>query len=138
MAATNESRGGALDPVHGKIVNQHDFLVLGGVKIPDNTLFSTDATGYAVQAADVAGQNGRAVLYALEEADNTNGADGAISVRAMIRGTARLEKGALVQADVGFVAHVFDNQTLATSSTQNRPIGIILAVGGNRATVQIG
>jgi hypothetical protein len=138
MAAATQDRQGQVDPVHGSVLNQHDFPVAGATTIFSYTLVSLNATGYAEPAADVAGQAARAVYYSLEQADNSTGADGEKRVRLMVLGTARPDTGALTQADVGNVAHVLDDSTAAASSTNTRPIGTILEWTPTRITVQIG
>lgn len=139
MSAATEDRSGLLDPVHGMVVNKRRFLVAASTQIFAHTLVSTDATGYLVPAADVAGQSGRKVWYALEGADNSAGAAGALEIEVMIRGTSNPDKGTLVQADVGNIAYVADDSTVTSTPAQNnRPVGTVLAVGANRASVQIG
>ena len=138
MTAAIANREGALDPVHGHVEDQRLVPVAAGVHIFAHTMVSTNAAGFAAPADDVAGQAGRAVWFALAEADNTAGIDGDVSVMVMTLGVARLETGALTQAAVGQVAHVLDDQTLALSSTNSREIGRVLAYSATRTDVQIG
>jgi hypothetical protein len=138
MAAATAPRKGDVEGVVGNIVNTQDFKVAAGAEIFCFTLVSCDAAGFLVPAADVAAQASKAVFYALDGVDNTAGANGDVSARCMIDGVAHLEPGAIVQADVGKVAHVLDDQTIALTSTNDRPIGFILGLAGTRALVQIG
>jgi hypothetical protein len=138
MTAAIEDRLGQVDAVHGRVENQHAVPVAASTTIFAHTLVSTNAAGFLIPAADDAGQAGKAVFFALAGADNSGGADGALDVMCMIRGVARMEKGALTQAAVGQVGHVLDDQTLALSSTNSREIGVIVAFTATRAEVQIG
>jgi hypothetical protein len=138
MAAATEDRKGDVQGVLGNILNEQNFEVAAGAVIYAYTMVSTDANGYAVPAADDAAQAGKAVYVALCGADNTGGANGDIDIRCSIRGVGIMEKGAIVQADVMKTVHVLDDQTIALTSTNNRPIGRLLGLDGNRALVQIG
>lgn len=138
MSAAVANRLGAVDPVHGQVEDQRLVPVAASTHIYAHTMVSTNATGYAVPAADDAGQAGRAVWFALGEADNTAGVDGELQVLVMTLGVARLETGALTQAAVGQVAHVLDDSTLALSSANSREIGRVLAYSPTRTDVQIG
>lgn len=138
MTAAIADREGVVDPVHGLIEDQHTFKVAAGAVIFQFTMVSTNSAGWLEPAADIADQAGRAVLVALESADNTTGANGEVEIMCMIRGTARMETGALTQAAVTTVAHVLDDSTLATSSGFTRPIGVVTAWTATRTEVQIG
>lgn len=138
MTAAIVDRLGQVDAVFGDVLNQHVFPVAATATIFAHTLVSTNAAGFLIPAADDAGQSGKAVFFALGGADNSTGADAAQDVTCMIRGVARLEKGALTQAAVGQTAHVLDDQTLALASTNSREIGVVVAFTATRAEVQIG
>jgi hypothetical protein len=89
------------------------------VKIFKGSLVAVDATGFALPAADAAGQKVIGIAQAI--ADNTGGADGAIEVVA--------EKGVFlvvnngvnpaVQASIGSAAHVQDDQTIRVAGSVN-------------------
>lgn len=138
MTAAVADREGPVDAVLGLITDQRTFKVAAGVQIFQYTTVSPNAAGWLEPAADDAGQTGNAVFLALQGVDNTTGADGEVKIFCMVRGTARMETGALTQAAVGTVAHVLDDSTLATSSVNTRPIGVVTAWTSTRTEVQIG
>ncbi len=73
------------------------------------------ATGLAQPASDSAGLVFIGVAY--EEADNTAGAAGALSVRVLKTGIYTYAKTAAAQTDVGKAAFVVDDATVSTAAT---------------------
>ena len=60
---------------------------------------------------------------AIEDADNTDGADGALSVRVMARGVFSFARGgSITQADLGQPLYIVDDQTVAVVSTVTNDI----------------
>lgn len=118
----------------------------GNTKIFNGTLVSTDATGFAVPAADVVATNpmGRSNTTSDTTAAGPNGllADGVASVEVLI-GIVELDNpvGAnqLTQVDVGKLAFVFsDHEVCRTAGTVNARIaGKVLAVDLVRAKATI-
>jgi hypothetical protein len=93
------------------------------------------ATGLAQPASDTAGVVFIGAAY--EEADNTGGAAGAISVRVLKTGVFTYAKTAAVQADVGKVAFVVDDVTVSTAATADSvACGTVVGVP-DALTVQI-
>jgi len=81
-------------------------------------LVCVDATGYAVPGADEAGQ--KFVGVAIEGADNSGGADGALSIRVQTMGVfSFLKAAAESQADAGSPLYIADSQTVSVAPTVN-------------------
>jgi len=90
--------------------------VKGNSRIFKGSLVCCDATGYAVPGSDAAGLAFLGI--ALEEANNTGGADGAIRIRVQTQGVFSLAKsGAITQANLGQWVYVSDDQTVALAPT---------------------
>ncbi len=93
------------------------------------------ATGLAQPASDSAGVVFIGVAY--EEADNTGGAAGALSVRVLKTGVFTYAKTAAAQADTGKAAFVVDDGTVSTAATTDSvACGTVVGVP-NALTVQI-
>jgi hypothetical protein len=86
-----------------------DFPVKGGVRIFAGSMVAVDATGYAVPAGNTAGH--RFVGVAMEQVNNTTGADGAALVRVRTSGLFEFGAASISQANVGAVMYVVDDQT---------------------------
>lgn len=84
------------------------------------------ATGLIQPASDAPGLVFAGVAY--EGADNTTGAAGAKSVRVLKTGVFTLAKAGAVQTDMGKIALVVDDATVATSPTADN-IACGVAVG---------
>jgi len=85
------------------------------------SLVCADAAGYAVPGGDSSGFTFMGV--ALEEADNSAGANGALSVRVQTSGVFSFAKsGAITQASVGVKLYVLDDQTVAPAATTSNDI----------------
>jgi hypothetical protein len=109
-----------------------------GVHIYKGSLVCADSTGYAVPGADTAGYTFLGV--ALEEADNSAGTDGDITVRVQAVGVFSFAKsGTITQADVGATLYIKDDQTvaLAAGATNDIPCGNLEAPDGGALWVRI-
>lgn len=95
-----------------------DTPVAAATKIPAGVLVAQDATGYAVNATDAAARTFLGVSTVM--ADNTDGAAGAIDVHTEegIFGPFAMA-AALTVADVGKVAYVSFNHTIAVTGTSH-------------------
>jgi hypothetical protein len=76
-----------------------EFPVAANSKIYAGSLVCANTSGYAVPAADTAGL--RFLGVALEQADNTGGANGAKSVRLRRSGAFEFDAASITQAMVG-------------------------------------
>lgn len=130
--------GDRIGDIHETLTAQKKVPVAANTRIFLGALVSYDANGLCVPAVDSAVQSGKAVHFAVEAADNSAGADGDKHVMVMTRGAALVVAGALTEADRGKVVHATADDTLALTSTNDRPVGPILDVDGRFATVQIG
>jgi hypothetical protein len=108
--------------------SHHDYpislKVKGGVKILNGAMVSTDATGFAIPAADTAST--QCIGRANATVDNTGGADGALEVEVLV-GICEYNNPAganqLTQVDVGKLAFVLtDNELIRTAGTVNARI----------------
>jgi hypothetical protein len=98
------------------VIGQHS--VAATTKIPGGVLVARDATGYAVNASDVAARSFAGV--SCEMADNTSGAAADLDVRVHRRGIFEFAyTGALAVADIGKQVLVSDNQTVSVASTSH-------------------
>jgi len=94
-----------------------DVPVLSAAVIYKNAMVVDVGTGYAS-----AGSNAGAYTFlgiAVEKADNTSGADGAISVRVNKTGVYQIPKPTAVQTDLGVAMYIRDDNTVDTSSTNS-------------------
>jgi hypothetical protein len=113
-----------------------NYLVKGNVKIPNGSLVCLDAGGFAVPAADTAAYHviGRAQQTVDTTATGPNGllADGVATIDC-IHGVFRYLTGggsAIVQASLGILAFLLDNQTvvLTAGTVHTVAAGLIVAV----------
>jgi hypothetical protein len=105
--------------------------VADGAHIFKGSLVCAGAGGYAVPGADTEGLSFLGV--ALEEADNTDGSDGELSVKVLTQGVFSFAKtGTITQAQVGKAVCIADDQTvaLAATTTNDIPCGRIEALDG--------
>jgi hypothetical protein len=72
-------------------------------------MVAVEGTGYAVPAANAVGQ--KLVGIALEQVDNSTGADGAVFIRLRTTGVFELDAVSISQANVGAEMYVVDDQT---------------------------
>ena len=103
-----------------------DFPVAANIKIYAGSLVCANTTGYAVPAADTAGLKFGGV--ALEQADNTGGANGAKTVRLRRSGVFEFDAASITQAMVGTAMYIVDDHTMddATGPTNDIRIGILV------------
>lgn len=98
----------------GEIVS---VKVLASAIIYKGALVVDKGTGYAS-----AGTYGSGYVFlgvAVEKADNSSGADGAISVRVYKTGVFQIPKPTAVQTDLGVAMYVRDDNTVDTSVTNS-------------------
>jgi len=86
-----------------------DFPVKGSTRIFAGAMVAVDANGYAVPAGNTAGH--RFVGVAMEQVNNTAGADGAALVRVRTAGVFEFGATSISQANVGAEMFVVDDQT---------------------------
>lgn len=95
--------------------------VKGAAHIFKGAIVCADSTGYAVPGSDSVGYT--FIGVAIEDADNTNGADGDLKVRVMGRGVFSFAKGGSIsQADMGQPLYIVDDQTVAVVSTTTNDV----------------
>lgn len=119
---------------NGSLVN---LPVEAGTVIYAGAIVAVNAAGNAVPAADAAGLT--VIGRAEAQADNSAGAAGAISITVR-RGVFRYaNSGAspLTAADVGQVAHVADDATVAKTTTNSIVAGKVLGVEPGGVWVEI-
>jgi len=88
-----------------------------------------NATGYAVPAADTAGL--RLAGVALEQVDNSTGADGAKNVRVRRHGVFEFDAASITQAMVGDPMYAVDDHTFddAAGPTNDIKVGVLVKYG---------
>ena len=112
--------------------------VKAAAHIKKGSLVCADNTGYVRPGSDSA--NFVFLGVALEEADNTAGADGDIAVRLQCLGIFSFGKsGAITQASVGQALCIVDDQTvaLAAATTNDIPCGRLEALDGSDVWLRI-
>lgn len=104
--------------------------VAGGAKIYAGAMVALDISGYATNAADVAGL---IVIGRCEKTvDNSAGADGALNIE-VARGIFGWKNGGdITIANIGDIAYVYDNQTVscATNGSNNILAGQVVDLDG--------
>jgi len=110
---------------------------MAAVKIPKGALVSINASGYATNATDAAGETFAGVAY--ETVDNSAGSAGDLSIRVHTTGTFVFVDGGGngAQTDVGVAFHVVDNQTVTDAATSNNLIAGIAVESISAASVRI-
>ncbi len=103
-----------------------EFPVAANTKIFAGSLVCANASGYAVPAADTAGL--RFLGVALEQVDNTGGANGAKKVRLRRAGAFEFDAASITQAMVGTSMYVVDDHTIddAAGPTNDIRVGILV------------
>jgi hypothetical protein len=91
-----------------------EFPVAAATKIFAGSMVCVNAAGYAAPAADTSGY--RFAGVAMEQADNSSGADGAEKVRLRRVGVFEFDAAALTQAMVGDAMYAADDQTFANTT----------------------
>lgn len=118
------------------LVTAHPLKV--DAKIYKGSLVCADDTGYATPGDDTLDYKFLGV--ALESADNTGGADGAVTVRVQTSGVFSFAKsGAITIADVGAALYIVDDQTvgLAATTTNDVACGKLEGLDGSDVWVRI-
>jgi|UniRef100_A0A7C5AKY8 hypothetical protein len=103
-----------------------DFPVAANAKIYAGSMVCANSGGYAVPAADTAGY--RFLGVALEQVDNTNGANGAKKVRLRRTGVFEFDALSITQAMVGTSMYVVDDHTIDDASGPVNDIRVGLLV----------
>jgi hypothetical protein len=103
-----------------------EFPVAANTKIYAGSMVCANASGYAVPAADTAGL--RFLGVALEQVDNTGGANGAKKVRLRRSGAFEFDAASISQAMVGTSMYVMDDHTIddAAGPTNDIRVGILV------------
>ncbi len=106
-----------------------DFPVAANTKIYAGSMVCVDADGYAAPAADTSGYLFLGV--ALEQVDNSAGADGAKNVRVRRTGVFEFDAASITQAMVGDPMYAVDDQTFddAAGPTNDIKVGILVKYG---------
>jgi hypothetical protein len=106
-----------------------DFPVAANAKIYAGSMVCVDADGYAAPAADTSGYLFLGV--ALEQVDNSAGADGAKNVRVRRTGVFEFDAASITQAMVGDPMYAVDDQTFddAAGPTNDIKVGILVKYG---------
>ena len=91
-----------------------EFPVAAATKIYAGCMAGVNANGYVAPAADISGY--RFAGVALEQADNSSGANGAKLVRLRRSGVFEFDAAALTQAKVGDAMYAVDDQTFADTA----------------------
>jgi hypothetical protein len=103
-----------------------EFPVAANSKIYAGSLVCANTSGYAVPAADTAGL--RFLGVALEQTDNTGGANGAKSVRLRRSGAFEFDAASITQAMVGTAMYVVDDHTIddAAGPVNDIRVGVLV------------
>ena len=101
------------------------------VKVFAVSLVCANSAGYAAPAADTSGF--RLAGVALEQVDNTTGANGAKSVRVRRRGVFEFDAASITQAMVGDPMYAVDDHTFddAAGPTNDIKVGILVKYGSS-------
>jgi hypothetical protein len=105
------------------------YPVAAAVKIYAGSLVCANTSGYAAPAADTSGY--RLAGVALEQVDNTDGGDGAKSVRLRRHGIFEFDAASITQAMVGDPMYAVDDQTFddAAGPTNDVKVGVLVKYG---------
>lgn len=103
-----------------------EFPVAAATKIYAGSMVCVNASGFAVPAADTSGY--RFVGVAMEQADNSSGANGAEMVRLRRCGVFEFDAASISQAEVGNPMYVANDQTFANAAgaTNDIKVGILV------------
>jgi hypothetical protein len=103
-----------------------DFPVAANIKIYAGSLVCSNTSGYAVPAADTIGLKFLGV--ALEQVDNTGGANGAKKVRVRRAGAFEFDAASITQTMVGTSMYVVDDHTIddAAGPVNDIRVGILV------------
>lgn len=128
MTATTVDRDTARKDIDAPL----SYTMKGNTKIPAGVLVCSDASGYAVNAADTAAYHLLGRSNALVDTTSAGPlgqlADGVASIECE-HGVFKFGNSGIVLADVGKLAYVLDNQTVCLSGGTSHTIaaGIIVA-----------
>ena len=115
-----------------------DFPVAANSKIYSGSLVCCDTSGYAVPGSDTPGLKFLGV--ALEQVDNTGGANGAKVVRLRRTGVFEFDAASITQAMLGSTMYIKDDHTMddAAGCTYDVRVGILVKlVSDTRGWVDI-
>jgi predicted RecA/RadA family phage recombinase len=115
-----------------------EFPVAAATKIYAGSIVCINATGYAVPAADTSGYRFGGV--ALEQVDNSAGADGVKLIRLRRAGVFEFDAAALTQAQAGDAMYAVDDQTFADTAgaTNHIKVGkLVKYVSGTKGWIDI-
>jgi len=103
-----------------------EFPVAANAKIFAGSLVCANTSGYAAPAADAVGF--KFVGVALEQVDNTGGANGAKKVRLRRAGVFEFDAASITQAMVGTAMFVVDDHTVddAAGPTNDIQVGVLV------------
>ncbi len=103
-----------------------EFPVAAATMIYAGSMVCVNAGGYARPAADASGC--RFAGMAMEQVDNTAGADGVLMIRLRRAGVFEFDAAALTQAKVGDAMYAVDDQTFAdtTGVTNHIKVGTLV------------
>jgi hypothetical protein len=97
-----------------------EYPVAGGAKVYAGSLVCRNATGYAVPGADQTGVKFLGV--ALEQADNTGGADGAKKVRLRRKGAFEMAASNMALTNLDDPVYVVDDQTVGLAGQTSHQV----------------
>jgi hypothetical protein len=116
-----------------------DFPVAATTKIYAGSLVCVNASGYAVPAADTAGL--KFIGVALQQLDNSTGADGDKSLRIRRLGVFEFDAASITQAMVGDPMYAVDDHTFddAAGPTNDVKVGVLVKyASATRGWIDIG
>jgi hypothetical protein len=100
-----------------------EYKVAASAKIYAGSLVCLNTSGYAAAGADTA--SFKFLGVAREQADNSSGANGDITVRVRRKGVFRMAASGMAVTDIGAAVYVSDDQTVAKSTTNSVACGKI-------------
>lgn len=103
------------------------YKVAAAETIYKGALVFANAAGYLYPAEDTA-STVYFVGVAIEQGDNSSGANGAISIRVNKIGTYEFAKASAVVGDIGSLVYARDDQTVATSTTNSISVGYVVEI----------
>ena len=120
----------------GPILIQQDFALPENGEVFLGGMYRVVA-GRLVMPADDAAQDDCITVYALAYTSNRGGQDREVRARCMVKGLALVPRGDLSEEDIGMPVYPTSDDTVAASVSQdgNTPVGTLLAVDGQLATV---
>lgn len=98
------------------------YPVAASSKIYKGSLVTVNSSGYVNRAV---GTDKRVVGVAYETADNSSGANGAITCRLWRRGAFQFNCSGFAQSNVGDKVYVTDDNTVQTSATSTIQVGVV-------------